>query len=399
MELAFQSAHLYMKEFKVQQTIDRLIDAIRQESGKAIRITESKEIKTAATIESAENYNRDYHIIKYNPQYPAFEHLIMHELIHVVLQNRARKLNKNMLYVTGEARYRAFLTHFQKSFDKYLANGLGEKDIAKLMEHYYQGLNMQLYNAPIDMLVEDELYQNYPELRPYQFISLNAILQQGIDACTNKKYVSMSPAKILSKSKIMNLVHAYYLRDKFGVDTTDTLKADYYERSMSNKLYEHYQQLATGFDPGDEYGLVDVWGNLLDMQSYYELLSEREFRESQLIKNLKPSEDTKTKQVDGNINPAVVMYLIAAIKAYREMTIIQVREVAYEIALLGRNGINPDDPERNLELNSIPDKKFAGLQILAWMYAGFQLLDPSLDTGLDYRNEYITALKMADIDE
>ena len=52
------------------------------EGGKEIDIVADAEIPTAAKIEFAENYERPKHIVKYKPNYPAVEHLIMHELVH-----------------------------------------------------------------------------------------------------------------------------------------------------------------------------------------------------------------------------------------------------------------------------------------------------------------------------
>src|ERR1035437_9282141 len=53
------------------------------DGGTEIDIIEDTEIPTAAKIEFAENYDRPKHIVKFKPNYPAVEHLIMHELVHL----------------------------------------------------------------------------------------------------------------------------------------------------------------------------------------------------------------------------------------------------------------------------------------------------------------------------
>jgi hypothetical protein len=40
---------------------------------------------------------------------------------------------------------------------------------------------------------------------------------------------------------------------------------------------------------------------------------------------------------------------------------------------------------------TIPGKEFTGLQLLAYMYAAFQVIDPFLDTGMNFKKEYETA--------
>jgi hypothetical protein len=38
--------------------------------------------------------------------------------------------------------------------------------------------------------------------------------------------------------------------------------------------------------------------------------------------------------------------------------------------------------------HSLPGKTFSALQLLAWMYTGFQELEPGIDTGLDFAKEH-----------
>ena len=71
------------------------------EGGKEIDIVVDAEIPTAAKIEFAENYAKPKHLVKYKPNYPAVEHLIMHELVHLDFVIEARKEDLNQLFVEG----------------------------------------------------------------------------------------------------------------------------------------------------------------------------------------------------------------------------------------------------------------------------------------------------------
>jgi len=68
-----------------------------------------------------------------------------------------------------------------------------------------------------------------------------------------------------------------------------------------------------------------------------------------------------------------------------------IQNVGFEIAMLGRQGIDPSNSEKKYHLKSIPGKEFTGLQLLAYMYAAFQVIDPFLDTGMNFKKEYETA--------
>ena len=70
------------------------------------------------------------------------------------------------------------------------------------------------------------------------------------------------------------------------------------------------------------------------------------------------------------------------------------KKVGFEIAMLGRQGIDPAKTDNKYYLEGIPGKEFTGLQLLAYMYAAFQVIDPFLDTGMNYKKEYEAAKGM-----
>ena len=72
--------------------------------------------------------------------------------------------------------------------------------------------------------------------------------------------------------------------------------------------------------------------------------------------------------------------------------------VAFEIAMLGTQGIDPSKTDKRYTLNSVPGRKFSPLQLLAYMFAGFKALDESVDTQLDFEEEYQDALEIAKMD-
>ena len=76
------------------------------------------------------------------------------------------------------------------------------------------------------------------------------------------------------------------------------------------------------------------------------------------------------------------------------MTTEQVRNVAFEIALLGRNGLDYASPDEKYELRSIPDRKFSGLYLMCLMYAGFKRVAPEHDVGMDLNEPFLAALSL-----
>jgi len=64
-----------------------------------------------------------------------------------------------------------------------------------------------------------------------------------------------------------------------------------------------------------------------------------------------------------------------------------------EIAMLGRNALDINDPTDKYTLKALPGS-FSGLHQLAIMYTAFRQIDPTTDTGADFGAKYQAALEM-----
>ncbi|MBK6986383.1 MAG: hypothetical protein IPH32_17345 [Bacteroidetes bacterium] len=136
----------------------------------------------------------------------------MHELVHLDFIIQARKENINQLFISNEKNKEQFITGLEGSVKKLYKMGIPENKIANYCNDLFQGINSQIFNAPIDLFIEDYLYSEFAELRPYQFVSVYAMLKDGIKATTEKNIVELTPKHILSNTKIYNLVGAFTLK-------------------------------------------------------------------------------------------------------------------------------------------------------------------------------------------
>lgn len=142
------------------------------EGDRRIDIVQDEEIPTAAKFEFAENYERDVHIVRYKPSYPAVEHLIMHELVHLDFVIQARKDDLNQLFISNQSHKTQFITGLEPTIKKFNKMGISEKSIADYCSNLFEGMNRQIFNTPIDLFIEQFLFTEFPDLRPYQFLSL-----------------------------------------------------------------------------------------------------------------------------------------------------------------------------------------------------------------------------------
>ena len=95
----------------------------------------------------------------------------------------------------------------------------------------------------------------------------------------------------------------------------------------------------------------------------------------------------------GGFRPDVMMYISGALQTFKKVGPQKRQAIALEIAMLGRSGLDINDPDDKYTLRALPGK-FSGLHLLAIMYTAFQQIDPKMDTGVDFAAEYKAAVEL-----
>lgn len=95
----------------------------------------------------------------------------------------------------------------------------------------------------------------------------------------------------------------------------------------------------------------------------------------------------------GGFRPDVMMYIAGALQTFKRLGPAKRQAIALEIAMLGRSGLDINDPADKYKLKSLPGK-FTGLHLLAIMFTAFRQIDPTMETGADFGAEYQAALKI-----
>ena len=391
--------------------VQEFADRLEKKYGKKIVIQKDASIKTAAKIEFAENYQRDYHLVKYKPDYPAVHHLIMHELTHLLLAAEARENSRNKRFVSDEENKKRFLRSLEKDARKMSKKGYDEAVINEYYTSLFRGMNGQIFNAPIDLFIEDYLYHNFPKLRPYQFISLLGLINEGIHATTDPKILTIAPLAIMSKSKTLNLASAIHYMKLYGVNLIEEHKGTNTEKKLAEQLYGEYQQYQNERGSGDEYDLLLSWARKLYVQNYFALVDDTDYRlNSDLIERLcaeakvdMPASDTpedeKMKTFTDvhqgkDINLAVSRFMVEALQYFKKLTDSEINTFALQIGLKCADGISPDNEGYTLPL--IEGRTFTGYQVLAYYYVSWAKAYPEYleQLQLPFKKEYDFALNI-----
>jgi hypothetical protein len=333
------------------------------------------------------------------------------------LATEARKAGLNKLFTSDATKRAAFAKSIEPTVQRLRKMRLEETEISKFANGLFDGINLQAYNAPIDLFIEDMLYSSYPELRPYQFISLNNLLEESLNGITDKGIVEITPKDIFSKNKTYNLVNALQLKDLYGIDLTAEFHATKAEYQTATAFYSEYMEYKDDRQPAEEYELLQHWADDLNLSAYFQLVDEATFYDENTAQksmsdlfdkfsaptsnNSDNNDDDQealmrrfiaTQKANGT-NADVVIYMVEALKYFENMTVEQIKNIAVAIAMQGAQGY---DPLKQYSVEAIPNKTFMGLQILSYYYVSFALALPDvlMELNLNYHEEFLLAKGM-----
>ena len=179
-----------------------------------------------------------------------------------------------------------FIDDLRQYRQKLLKLGLSDESITKTYNSLFKGINSQIFNTPIDLFIEDKLFDEFQDLRPFQFLSLYAIVSEGIKATTDKSVLKYSPPTVLQQSKVLNLVIALQFKDLFGVDLIPNFNPTGIESNMAKKFYEEFYEYRDDREVGEEYELVENWAKDLKLDKYFSLVDEKDYRKDKSFDNI-----------------------------------------------------------------------------------------------------------------
>ncbi|MEO6906461.1 MAG: tetratricopeptide repeat protein, partial [Abditibacteriaceae bacterium] len=153
-EIAEQSYDEFMRVID-----DRKIKLEQKEGGNVIEIQEDNSLETDAVAQMAWNHNTDRHRIKYRNKTSAITpHLVAHELEHIYLEQQARAAGRNRAFATTVSTQEFALQSISNDISKMQRTGYTESDITAFILQLVGGLAGQIFNIPLDMIIEYRLY-------------------------------------------------------------------------------------------------------------------------------------------------------------------------------------------------------------------------------------------------
>jgi len=241
-------------------------------------------------------------------------------------------------------------------------------------------------------LIERYIQNTFPVLAPAQFLSVRVMAMEAWQTNNNPEIRRLTPNKIMQASLALNGAYCLLLDEQFhGASSFAATYSSLGTFEMSQRLYKHWSQRSPNLEAGDEYRLVDEFADMTGLRDWYEWKADTEGQDATSAVR---REGTSNPELLHEKHPAAVWHFLSALERYDTLPDEKIREIAFEIAILGQNGLDYADSEAKYTLRSIPGKNFSGLQLMCLMYAGFKRIAPELDQGLDLHEPFLTALEL-----
>jgi len=364
-------------------------NAIEKSTGHPISIEEDNSLEhVSAVAQMAWKHGRDEHRVRYRMRSEAVTpHLIAHELEHILIENEARQIGRNRTF-TSTAKTREFaLRSIEGHITKLQRQGYSESKIGNIMLQLVHGLNNQVFNCPLDMVVERNLYKKYPDLRHAQLASLHQMHMDALQTYTNNEIKKLTPPSIFRASVTLNCAYALFIDYLYlGITAYAVAYRSFEDFSAGKNLFEIWKKRMDTFTPGDEYDIVDEYARRLKLLAWFEWQPDRvPLRTGEESTEAAPTPPLTTD------NPEAYTFCLDALRRFEGLSREQIFTVVTEISILGMNGIDQTASGKSYNLKSYPGETFSGLHLLCLMYVGFKLYDPKVDCGLDFATAYALA--------
>ena len=241
------------------------------DAGIPVRIEQARLEGALAKLEMAWVYGRDHHRLLVNAQGGAVrEQFVLHELEHLVLAEAARAAGTNRWFTSNAEADAVARRAIDGDLDRLRRRGVRGDDLERFVGSLLNGLRSQLFNFPIDLLIESRLFDANADCRELQYQSIRQQVETGVRIAEDATVRSSTPTKIFRASVGMNVALALWLEDRFP-RRTDFLarfkQSDAF--ATGQQLYAHWRTAAPTWTPGAEYGWVDTWAEILGLRNWY----------------------------------------------------------------------------------------------------------------------------------
>lgn len=246
------------------RSVHDILEKVKEITNKKVEFIENNDLSTYAAIKMARR-NMPAHLIFHKREHNELvNHLIAHECGHILRMFDVPE--ERRLIPTSNQEIKGIALNEMQDEIKGLSKILPLERLAQIINLWFNGTVRQVTNFPPDIMIEKWLYDEYPELRPFQLRSLQKQHQEAI-AGLKDDVRQITPSKILDASNIMNYaffrIIGLYIKTNFLTPYNQTA---YVRRGKG--LAEYTEKNYTNDYEGD-LKMIDYWARYLGLSNWF----------------------------------------------------------------------------------------------------------------------------------
>jgi hypothetical protein len=246
------------------EPVKDILKSVEHLTRKPFRFLEKRDLETYAAVRLARS-NMSEHIIIYKPDHnELLNHLIAHECGHILrmfsvpVEKRLIPMSNREIKFTALREMEGEITRISKI--------IPIEGVAEIFNLWFTGIIRQVTNPPPDIMIEKWLYDEYPDLRPNQLVSLKKQHQDALSGLKDQ-VKEITPSKIFDASNIMN--YAFFRIIGFHIKT-NFLKP--YNQTVyvgkGKELAEYTQKNHVNNYEGD-IKMIEYWADYLGLSKWF----------------------------------------------------------------------------------------------------------------------------------
>jgi len=241
-----------------------ILEKVESLTEKRFKFIPNNKITSHAKLKMARN-DMENHIVYYKEgASQSINHIIAHECGHIIRIFKSDPSERLIPFISSKSSETA-INEIANDIDS-ISKVMSKPKVEHLIEMLFKGVIMQLTNQPVDLKIEEWIYNEYPGLREFQEISFQSQLQEALGGLI-EDVRKITPSKIYEASHSMNYAYfnALSKKTKFYLDSA----YDNFEfEDKGRLLIEIMDKYKNNFD-GDLKRIND-WANILNLSSWYE---------------------------------------------------------------------------------------------------------------------------------
>lgn len=252
-------------EIKLLNSTQEILNLIADLTGKSFEFIHKPDLPTLAMVKIARE-KMPAHLVYYkNINASNINHLIAHECGHIYRMMSVPADKRKVPISNGFTRLIA-LNQVSGDFTK-ISDLVPLEKMDSIFDMWYNGIIKQLTNFPVDMRIERWIFENYPELRKAQRITIDNQVREHIHVLS-EKIKKVTPLLIYDDSNIMNYAFALFMESLMNKKYTAPYKRTNYTELGTRIATFVIDTEDKGYRQDIE--IINQWAEALGIKNWFE---------------------------------------------------------------------------------------------------------------------------------